>query len=157
MGRVEITFTIDADGLLNVAAKELNTGIEASVAVKPSYGLSDEQVEQMLVDSFEYAEQDLLTRNVVVERVEAERILAATKRAIALDDGLLTDDVHAAALVAMADLEKVCNGQDYLAIRNGVTALDLATKPFAQARMNRALDASMRGKRLDDVEQNVNS
>ncbi|MBP9088570.1 MAG: Hsp70 family protein, partial [Kofleriaceae bacterium] len=157
MGRVEITFMIDADGLLNVAAKEINTGIEASVAVKPSYGLSDEQVEQMLVDSFEYAEQDLLERNVVVERVEAERILAATKRAIALDDGLLTDDVHAAALVAMAELEKVCNGQDYLAIRNGVAALDLATKPFAQARMNRALDASMRGKRLDDVEQNVSS
>ena len=157
MGRVEITFMIDADGLLNVAAKELNTGIEASVAVKPSYGLSDEQVEQMLVDSFEYAEQDLLERNVVVERVEAERILAATKRAIELDDGLLTEDVHAAAIVAMADLEKVCNGQDYLAIRNGVAALDLATKPFAQARMNRALDASMRGRRLDEVEQNVNS
>lgn len=157
MGRVEITFMIDADGLLNVSAKEINTGIEASIAVKPSYGLSDEQVEQMLVDSFEYAEQDLHDRNVAVERIEAERILAATKRAIELDDGLLTDDVRAAAAVAMAHLEGVCGGSDYLAIRNGVAALDLATKPFAQARMNRALDASMRGKRLDDVEQNVNS
>jgi molecular chaperone HscA len=157
MGRVDIVFMIDADGLLKVSAKEINTGIEASVDVKPSYGLSDEQVEKMLVDSFEYAEQDLHERNLAVERIEAERILAATKRAIDLDDGLLTEDVRAAAAIAMAHLEGVCAGTDYVAIRNGVAALDLATKPFAQARMNRALDASMRGKRLDDVEQTVNS
>jgi molecular chaperone HscA len=156
MGRVEIAFVVDADGLLKVSAKEINTGIEASVEVKPSYGLSDEQVEQMLVDSFEYAEQDLHRRNLAVERVEAERILAATKRAIALDDGLLTADVKAAADIAMAHLEATCAGQEYLAIRNAVAALDLATKPFAQARMNRALDASMRGRKLDDVEQSVN-
>jgi molecular chaperone HscA len=157
MGRVDISFVVDADGLLSVSAKEINTGIEASVSVKPSYGLTDEQVEQMLIDSFEYAEQDLHERNLSVERVEAERILAATQRAIALDDGLLTADVQAAADIAMAHLQTTCTGQDYLAIRNAVAALDLATKPFAQARMNRALDATMRGRKLDDVEQTVNS
>ncbi|HEU4615136.1 MAG TPA: Fe-S protein assembly chaperone HscA, partial [Kofleriaceae bacterium] len=79
LARVEITFLIDADGLLKVMAKELTTGNEASIEVKPSYGLTDEEVERMLLESFEHAEEDLEKRNLAVERVEAERILAATR------------------------------------------------------------------------------
>ncbi len=152
MARVEITYLVDADGLLKVSAKELTTGNEAHVEVKPSYGLTDEEVERMLIDSFEYAEEDLAKRNLLVERVEAERILAATRQAFATDPELLTDAVRAAGEAAMAALGKAMAGDDHLAIRNAVEALDIATKPFAQARMNRAVDAGFRGKTLEEVE-----
>jgi molecular chaperone HscA len=152
MGRVEITFLVDADGLLKVMAKELTTGIESSIEVKPSYGLSDEEVERMLVESFEHAEEDLRARNLLVERVEAERILQATRTAFANPEGLLEPGVRAAGEAAMTELERVMAGDDHLKIRAAVEALDLATKPFAQARMNRAVGAQLRGKTLDEVE-----
>ncbi|HEY1547046.1 MAG TPA: Fe-S protein assembly chaperone HscA [Kofleriaceae bacterium] len=153
MGRVEITFLVDADGLLKVMAKELTTGIESSIEVKPSYGLSDEEVERMLVESFEYAETDLALRNLVVERVEAERILQATRGAFADDGGLLEPEVRAAGEAAMVELARVMTGDDYLKIRAAVEALDLATKPFAQARMNRAIGAQLHGKTIAEIEQ----
>jgi molecular chaperone HscA len=152
MGRVEITFLIDADGLLKVMAKELTTGKEASIEVKPSYGLSDEEVEQMLVDSFEHAEDDLARRNLAIERVEAARILAATRQAFVSDAALLDDDVRAAGEAAMTALEAAMAGSDHLAVRGAIEALDLATKPFAQARMNRAIEAQLQGKTLDEAE-----
>ena len=155
MGRVEITFLIDADGLLKVMAKELTTGIEASIEVKPSYGLSDEEVEKMLVDSFEYAEEDLVRRNLAVERIEADRILAATRQAFLTDPELLEDDVRAAGEAAMAKLENAVRGADYLAIRHAIEGLDLATKPFAQKRMNRAIAAQFQGVALDDAARKV--
>ncbi|MGE3767083.1 MAG: Fe-S protein assembly chaperone HscA [Kofleriaceae bacterium] len=155
MGRVEITFLIDADGLLKVMANELTTGKEASVEVKPSYGLTDEEVEQMLVDSFEYAEEDLAKRNLLVERVEGDRILAATKQAFETDPQLLDDDVRAAGEAAMKNLADAMAGTDYLAIRHAVEALDIATKPFAQKRMNRAIAAQFQGVALDDAAKKV--
>ncbi|MBL9018711.1 MAG: Fe-S protein assembly chaperone HscA [Myxococcales bacterium] len=155
MGRVEITFLVDADGLLKVTAKELTTGTEASVQVKPSYGLTDEQVEQMLIDSFEYAEEDLAKRNLVIERVEAERILAATRQAFATDTELLDDDVRAAGEAAMKVLETAVAGTDHLAIRHAIEGLDLATKPFAQKRMNRAIAAQFQGVALEDAARKV--
>jgi molecular chaperone HscA len=155
MARLEVTFLIDADGLLKVMAKELTTGKEAAIEVKPSYGLSDEEVERMLLESFDHAEEDLAKRNLVVERVEAERILAATKTAFATDPALLADDVRAAGEQAMAALETAMQGDDHLAIRHAIEALDIATKPFAQARMNRAIDAGFRGKTLEEAEAKV--
>ena len=152
MARVEITFLVDADGLLRVTAKELATGIETSIEVKPSYGLTDEEVERMLVESFEHAEDDLARRNLVVERVEADRILAATRGAFASDDGLLEPEVRAAGERAMTELEAAARGEDHLKIRAAIEALDLATKPFAQARMNRAVGAQLHGKTLDEAE-----
>ncbi len=155
MGRVEITFLIDADGLLKVMAKELTTGIEASIEVKPSYGLSDEEVEKMLVDSFEYAEEDLVRRNLAVERIEADRILAATRQAFLTDPELLDPDVRAAGEAAIVKLENAVRGADYLAIRHAIEGLDLATKPFAQRRMNRAIAAQFQGVALDDAARKV--
>jgi molecular chaperone HscA len=155
MGRVEITFLVDADGLLRVTAKELTTGKETSIEVKPSYGLTDEEVERMLIESFEHAEEDLARRNLAVERVEAERILAATRGAFVSDAALLTDDVRAAGEAAMRELEAAAKGDDHLKIRAAIEALDLATKPFAQARMNRAMDAQFRGKTLEEVEESL--
>jgi molecular chaperone HscA len=155
MGRVEITFLIDADGLLKVMAKELTTGVESSIEVVPSYGLSDEEVERMLIESFEHAEDDLARRNLAVERVEAERILAATRQAFVSDAALLDDDVRAAGEVAMRGLEAAMAGTDHLAIRGAIEALDLATKPFAQLRMNRAIAAQLHGVSLDDAARKV--
>ena len=155
MGRVEIAFQVDADGLLQVTATELTTGVVTSVEVKPSYGLSDEEVERMLMESFDHAEDDLVRRNVAVERVEAERILAATRGAFANPDGLLDEDVRAAGEVAMAALEAAAAGTDYHAIRAAVEALDLATKPFAQARMNRAITAQLQGVSIADAEKKL--
>ncbi|MGE0867643.1 MAG: Fe-S protein assembly chaperone HscA [Kofleriaceae bacterium] len=155
MGRVEITFLIDADGLLKVTAKELTTGKQASIEVKPSYGLSDEEVERMLIESFDHAEEDLTRRNLAVERVEAQRILAATRAAFAHDEGLLDDDVRAAGEHAMGALEAAIAGDDYLAIRAAIEGLDLATKPFAQKRMNRAVAAQFQGIAVDDAARKV--
>jgi molecular chaperone HscA len=155
MGRVEITFLIDADGLLKVMAKELTTGAESSIEVVPSYGLSDEEVEQMLIDSFEHAEDDLARRNLAIERVEAERILAATRAAFVSDAALLADEVRAAGEAAIAELEAAIAGGDYLAVRARIEALDVATKPFAQLRMNRAIAAQLHGVSLEDAARKV--
>jgi molecular chaperone HscA len=153
MARVEITFVIDADGLLRVAAKEQLSGTAASVEVKPSYGLSDEEIERMLTESFVHAEEDLARRNLQIERVEAERILNATRQAMVVDRSLLDDEVRAAAEVAIAHLDDVTRGNDHLAIRAAIENLDRATKPFAQLRMNRSIGAAMQGKSLDDVDR----
>jgi molecular chaperone HscA len=159
MARVEITFLVDADGLLKVMAKELTTGKEAAIEVKPSYGLSDEEVERMLIESFEFAETDLALRNLLTERVEAERILAATRGAFESDtaaaEHLLDADVRAAGIVAMQELEHAMAGDDHLKIRAAIEQLDLATKPFAQARMNRAVEAQLRGLTLDEAESQM--
>jgi len=155
MARVEITFLVDADGILHVTAKEQTSGAEAAVDVRPSYGLTDEEVERMLVESFECAEEDLARRNLVVERVEAERILAATRGAMAHDEGLLDEEVRRAAEEAMTRLEQALAGSDYLAVRHAIEALDLATKPFAQARMNRVLERQMQGRSLEEVERTL--
>jgi molecular chaperone HscA len=151
MLRVEITFLIDADGLLKVMAKELVTGKEASIEVRPSYGLTDEEVERMLLESFDHAEDDLARRNLAVERVEAERILAATRHAFETDAELLDDDVRAAGEQAMARLAEAVAGTDYHAIRAAIEGLDRATKPFAQRRMNRAVAAQLQGVSLEDA------
>jgi molecular chaperone HscA len=155
MARVEITFLVDADGLLRVTAKEETTGNEASIEVKPSYGLTDEEVERMLIESFEHAEDDLAARNLRIERVEADRILAATRQAFVTDAALLTADVRAAGEAAMADLAAAMAGTDYLKIRAAIEALDIATKPFAQLRMNRAVAAQLHGVSLDDAARKV--
>ncbi len=155
MARIEITFLIDADGLLRVMAKELTTGKEAAIEVVPSYGLSDDEVERMLLESFDHAEDDLARRNLAVERVEAERILAATRQAFVGDAALLDDEVRAAGEAAMHELEAAIAGTDHLAIRARIEALDRATKPFAQLRMNRAIAAQLHGVAIDEAARKV--
>jgi molecular chaperone HscA len=160
MLRIEITFLIDADGLLKVMAKELTTGKSAEIEVKPSYGLTDEEVERMLIESFDHAEDDLAKRNLAVERVEANRILQATRVAFETDAALFDEpevgqDVKTAGIAAMKVLDDAIAAADYLAIRKAIEALDLATKPFAQLRMNRAIAAGFQGVSLDDAEKKI--
>lgn len=155
MARIEITFVVDADGILRVSAREKLTGIENAIEVKPSYGLTDEEVERMLMDSFEHAEQDFSQRNLLIERVEAERIASATRAAMDDDPELLDDDTRAATESALAHLESVCAGDDHLAIRSAIEALDLASKPFAQVRMNRAVAAAAVGRDVGELEREL--
>ena len=150
--RVEIGFQVDADGILHVAARELTSGVSAAIDVTPSYGLTDEEVERMLIESFEHAEDDLVARNLRTERVEAERILAATRAAMITDVHLLDADVAVATEAAIATLEAARAGDDYLAIRAAVEGLDRASKPFAERRMNLAIAAAMAGKSVATVE-----
>jgi molecular chaperone HscA len=155
LARVEVTFMVDADGILRVMAKELTTGVEASIQVKPSYGLTDEEVERMLLDSYEHAEEDMKARLLLTERVEADRILAATRAALAADGDLLDDATRAAMEAAVAELERRKAGDDHRAIHAAIEALDLAGKPFAEARMNRSIERAMAGRRVDEVERGL--
>jgi molecular chaperone HscA len=155
MARLEVTFLVDADGILQVMAKELTTGKESSVQVKPSYGLSDEQIEQMLYDSYEYAEEDLKARLLAEARVEAERILAALKAALEADGRLLGDEERAGIDRAMAGLAEAVAAGDHQAIRTRTAELDLQTKPFAERRMDEGINRAIGGHAVDEIGEKV--
>jgi molecular chaperone HscA len=155
MARLEVTFMVDADGLLHVTAREETTGQEARIEVKPSYGLTDEEVERMLLDSFAHAEEDVKLRLLTEQRVEADRIAAATESAMADTPELLTDADRAAIDGAMRALGAARAGTDHHAIREAVEGLDRASKDFAGRRMNRAIEAGLRGKAVAAVEAEV--
>ncbi|MEJ7735110.1 MAG: Fe-S protein assembly chaperone HscA [Polyangiaceae bacterium] len=155
MGRLEVTFRVDADGLLGVTAKELTTGVEQKVEVKPSYGLSDEEVENMLLAALDHGEEDLLKRRLVEERVEAERVLMATRKSLAADADLLEGDERPRIEVAIRELEEAARGEAPALIHARVEALDDATHAWAGRRMDRAIARAIEGKVLDEVEANV--
>jgi molecular chaperone HscA len=155
MARLEVTFLVDADGILHVTAREENTGIEASVDVKPSYGLSDAEVERMLLDSFAHAEDDVRARLLSEQRVEADRILLAERAAVAATPEMLTDEDRNRIDAAVVHLEDAKRGDDHRAIRSAIEALDLASKDFAARRMNRAFDEGLRGRSVGEVEAQV--
>jgi molecular chaperone HscA len=152
MARLEVTFLVDADGILNVSAKEATTGKETSIQVKPSYGLTDEQVETMLLDSFAHAESDVGRRLLTEQRVEAERILMATRAAMESTPELLTEDDQDGIAAALLALELAKAGDVAMTIKAAVEQLDLASKEFAKRRMNRALQSGLAGRALGDVE-----
>jgi molecular chaperone HscA len=155
MARLQVTFLVDADGILHVTAREETTGKEAAVEVKPSYGLTDEQVEKMLLDSFAHAEEDVKTRLLTEQRVEADRIAAATRAAVADTPELLVDGEREAIDAALSALSAARAGTDHLAIRDAVEALDHASHPFATRRMNRAMEMGLRGRTVATVEADV--
>jgi len=155
MARLEVTFLVDADGILQVMAKELTTGKEASVQVKPSYGLSEEQIEKMLYDSYEYAEEDLKQRQLVEARVEADRILAALKQALAVDGGLLSADDRDEIDRSIGRLEEAMRGDDHAHIRLRTAQLDFQTKPFAEKRMNAGIARAIGGHQVAEIEEKV--
>ena len=155
MARLEVMFLIDENGLLQVGARELTSGRAAHIAVKPSYGLSDEQIEKMLVDSFEHAEGDLRKRALLEQRVEAERILQALETALSQDGHLLSEEEQQPILEARTALQAARNGVDHRLIADCITALDVASKEFAQRRMNAGLSRAVAGKTVGSVEQKV--
>jgi molecular chaperone HscA len=155
MARLEVTFIVDADGILRVMAKELTTGKESAVEVKPSYGLSEEQIEKMLFDSYEYAEEDLSARQLAEARVEAERILAALRNALAVDGKLLDAGERAVIDALAAEVEEAARGADHRLIRTRTEALDLGTKTFAERRMNQGINRAIGGHKVDEIEKAV--
>jgi molecular chaperone HscA len=152
MAKLEVTFRVDADGLLTVHARELTTGIEQQVSVKPSYGLDDAAVEKMLMDALDYGESDLAARRLAENRVEAGRILRATEKAVEVDAELLVSDERARILAACEALAVAARGDDATRIHSLIEALDLTSKEFATRRMNRAIARAMEGRKLDAVE-----
>jgi molecular chaperone HscA len=155
MARLEVTFLVDADGILSVSAREETTGKEANVQVKPSYGLSEEQIEQMLLDSYDHAEEDLHKRQLVEARVEAERILAALEVALKADGSLLSPGERAEVEAAGEKLRQAAAGGDHRAIRAHTEDLDHATKPFAERRMNAQIQRAIGGHDVDEIEKKV--
>ncbi|WP_337878067.1 Fe-S protein assembly chaperone HscA [Caldimonas sp.] len=149
--RVRVSFTVDADGLLQVSAREETSGVEAAVSVKPSYGLSDEQIARMLQESFATAEADMKDRALREARVEAERLLLATQSAVDHDGDLLSPAERQRIDALMQRLREVAAGEDHHAIESATEALAKGTEAFAAERMNRSIRDALSGRRLDEI------
>ncbi|APW43146.1 Fe-S protein assembly chaperone HscA [Rhodoferax saidenbachensis] len=146
--RIRVTFTVDADGLLNVSAKEQVSGVEARIDVKPSYGLSDDQIAQMLKDSFTTAAADVKMRALVEARVDADRLLLATHSALDADGELLAPDARTAIDAAMTQLREASTSEDAAHIEAQSKALANATEAFAAMRMNKGIAQALSGKNI---------
>jgi molecular chaperone HscA len=149
--RVRVTFQVDADGLLSVAAKEASTGIEAAVNVKPSYGLGDADIERMLRDSFEHAKEDMHARALAEQRVEGQRLIEATRSALAADGALLSPQERAAIEESLAALQRLLPGTDHRAIRQAGEALNRATEAFAARRMDEGIRRALAGRKIGSL------
>lgn len=151
VARIRVTFTVDADGLLNVGAKEQVSGVEARIDVKPSYGLTDDQIAQMLKDSFSTAQQDMQARALVEARVDADRLLLATRSALAVDGSLLDSTERTEIDLAMRASEESLASTDAAHIEAVSKALALATEAFAAARMNHSIAQALAGKNIANI------
>jgi molecular chaperone HscA len=149
--RIRVTFTVDADGLLNVSAKEQVSGVEARIDVKPTYGLTDDQIAAMLKDSFSTAEADMRARALVEARVDADRLLLATRSALEADGDLLGDDERAAVDQTMLQVANSIAATDPALIEAAVKSLADITEPFAAMRMNRGITKALAGKNIESI------
>ncbi len=150
MPRIEVRFLIDADGILQVSAREQRSGLAAEIEVKPTYGLTDEQVESMILDSFDHAEDDFAKRLLIEARLEAESILSKVDGATKSPAwGQLTGEEQAAIGAAQRNLAEANAGSDMTAIRNATLALDKATQRLAELMMDAAVSSALRGKTMN--------
>ena len=150
--RIRVTFTVDADGLLNVSAKELGSEVEARVDVKPSYGLSDEQISRMLQDSFTTAQEDIQARAFAEARLEADRMLIATRSALDADGQLLDADERARIDALMKQLREVADSsKDAADIEAATKALANGTEAFAAERMNHSIQKALAGRNVEAI------
>jgi molecular chaperone HscA len=149
--RIRVSFEVDADGLLGVSARELGSGVQASVAVKPSYGLAEDDIARMLREGFTHADEDMQSRRLVESRVEAERMVLATRSAVSADGDLLSDVERASLDVLVQAAVTSAEGDDPAAIDAAIDALAKGTEPFAAARMNRGIRAALSGRKVGDL------
>jgi molecular chaperone DnaK len=150
--RIEVRFLIDANGILQVAAKDLRNGQQHSVEVQPSYGISDNEIERMLEDSIEYAEQDFAERQVIEARTESEAILAATQKALtSASAATLSTEERLAIDQSVAALKESVAGNDYKLIRKRIDELNQATTHLAELVMNGAVSTALQGRKLAEV------
>ena len=151
--RIRVTFAVDADGLLEVSAQELTTGVQAQVQVKPAYGLDDAQIAQMLHDSVAHAQDDRDARMLQEARVDAQALLAATRNAMQLDRDLLSEQEVAQIHTDMAALAQAEQGGDIDQIRLATEVLTRQTDAFAERRMNRSIQRALAGQSVDQIAQ----
>ena len=149
--RIRVTFQVDADGLLSVAAREQTSGVEAAVTVKPSYGLADEQIAQMLKDGFAHAEEDMAARSLREARVDAERMVLATRSALAADGALLDAAERQVIEAAIAAALHAATSDNADAIEAAVKALADDTEAFAAVRMNHGIRQALAGRRVEEI------
>jgi molecular chaperone HscA len=150
--RIRVTFQVDADGLLSVSAREQGTGVEAAITVKPSYGLSDDEIAGMLQDAYAYADDDMKARALNEQRVEGNSLMQATRAALEQDGAdLLNDEERAAIETRIGELEQRMKGDDHLAIKRAVESLNEATSEFAARRMDASVKKALRGHKLDEL------
>ncbi|MCO2462263.1 Fe-S protein assembly chaperone HscA [Pseudomonas aeruginosa] len=152
--KIRVTFQVDADGLLGVSARELSSGVEASIQVKPSYGLTDGEIARMLKDSFDYAGDDKAARALREQQVEAQRLLEAVQSALDVDGERLLDEEERLAIAAQMDtLRELAGGSDTAAIENQIKRLSQVTDAFAARRMDATVKAALSGLRLNEIEE----
>lgn len=150
--RIRVTFQVDADGLLSVTAKEETQQVEASIQIKPSYGLTDTEIEKMLKDSIAHAQDDVETRNVREQQVEADRVMDALQVALQEDGDLLAEPEVKTIEQALLELHKVRDGNDHRAIKKAIDHLNTATTDFAARRMNKSIQQALAGHQVDEFD-----
>ncbi|HDL8114852.1 TPA: Fe-S protein assembly chaperone HscA [Yersinia enterocolitica] len=148
---IRVTFQVDADGLLSVTAMEKSTSVEASIQVKPSYGLSDDEIANMIKDSMANAQSDIGARKLAEQQVEASRVLESLQGALAEDAALLSEQESTAIAQAMATLQQQMQGTDPYAIEAAIKALDAQTQDFAARRMDASIRRALAGHSVDEV------
>jgi molecular chaperone HscA len=146
--RIRVTFQVDADGLLAVSAREMTSGVEASIMVKPSYGLTDDEIAGMLKESIDHVGDDVQARNLREQQVEAERLVEAVEAALAADDRLLRAEERADIDEEIASLRKRIAGNDHRAIKAGIDSLNAATQDFAARRMDQGIKRALTGQKI---------
>lgn len=151
--RIRVTFQVDADGLLNVSAQEQSTGVISSIQVKPSYGLSDDEVARMLKESYSHAAEDLEARNLREQQVEARRIIAALQAAMAEDGELLSEDETAMLQAEIDSLEQRIEEANYRRIEQGIEQLARRSDFFAARRMDRSIAKALSGHTIDELDK----
>ena len=151
--RIRVTYAVDADGLMTVSAREETTGTEQSIEVKPSYGLSEDEMSQMLYDSMKNAKEDMTQRLIAEARVEAGRALGAVKAAMEIDGDLLDDGERTEITALLAATEAAIAGDDRDAINAAVEKLEEGTRSFAEKRMDRGIRAALRGVEVDRLDE----
>jgi molecular chaperone HscA len=153
LARLEVRFEVDADGLLHVSAHEQTTGIKQVIEVKPSYGLSDDEVEQMLLDAYDHAETDVTVRSLREQRVDAERIAVATRNALDQDAALIDEAERLDIEAKLAAVIDAARGDNHHLIASRIEELDHVSRNFAGLRMDRSIKQALAGQRLSDVER----
>ncbi|MEZ7972380.1 MAG: Fe-S protein assembly chaperone HscA [Pseudomonadales bacterium] len=154
--KIEVMFNVDADGLLSVSARETSTGTQASVEVKPSYGLTDEEITSMLQASFEHATEDANQRSLMEARVESGRVIEALGNALAEDGpALLMESDIQALQQAIEKLGRLSEGEDHLAISEGTELLGRASEEFASLRMDAAVRKALAGRNIEEVDKEI--
>lgn len=148
LAKVEVTFLIDADGILKVSAKELRSGVEQTIEVKPQYGLTDEEVESMLLDSLEHAQEDIDTRALVEATTEAEQMIETTERFLVKNKEILTEEESTATKEQIAVLKAAIDGKDKNKIQQETEQLNEVSRPYAQRVMDSAIKDAMKGKTI---------